>query len=749
MKHEIIDIKDISDSKEVYGQRPNPFFAGFIYSLTAILIAVFIYCGIGKIEIVARAQGIVRPNEDVSTVTNNVSGKLIRVNAEDGMAVQPGDVLFEIDTAEAQISLEDLLRQKAEYEEERGFVNRFIEGITDNENPFSSDSGSDEYRYYVLYENYALNTESSELSILYDMDKTKEVLKSSEDKINLLKTELAGLNDYRESVVGGKDCLSDGSLYKSSYLLYEADLKSLKEEYTAQKKKIEHDTTQQSNDFYRSFYESQIEGYKYLAESIEKGDSVFPVSYKGNCLLLYKDFVAQLDEYQRQESIAKNTYSYYKDGGGTGSADSSYLAYDKSMLEGYKLYKKSVEQGQDCFDSSKNSVFYRSLYAKYQAEYDTLSVAVNAAQTAYIPLSEDPLADPSDIATALETLDAAMVARDDYKAETLAEIDNAILKINETIAEKELSLNEDTIEFNKDKAKLDLESAEAAVDAYVNKMLTEYRQTILDFETKLAELDISDVSLQNKDEMMAALDASYAATKESHHYQTLSQIDSNIVSLKTELSAIESEFALYQLTDEMNRRSIAEDGEPLSVKIGTMEKLSSLLSDREILDDKIDEINTRILQTEEQMSQAVVRAEKAGIVNMVTPLVPGDVLPCGTNVMTIIPPSESEYKVQLYVSNSEIANIDVGDIVKYNIAALPYNQYGILDGYVTSISSDALVMDGQYSGYYQIECSIANTELTDKDGNTGTVGIGMELDAKIVTQEKTILRYLLEKIDLF
>ena len=60
-----------------------------------------------------------------------------------------------------------------------------------------------------------------------------------------------------------------------------------------------------------------------------------------------------------------------------------------------------------------------------------------------------------------------------------------------------------------------------------------------------------------------------------------------------------------------------------------------------------------------------------------------------------------------------------------------------------------VIQNGQYSGYYMVECSIANTVLTDKDGNSGSVVIGMQAEAKIVTQEKTIIRYLLEKINLF
>lgn len=55
----------------------------------------------------------------------------------------------------------------------------------------------------------------------------------------------------------------------------------------------------------------------------------------------------------------------------------------------------------------------------------------------------------------------------------------------------------------------------------------------------------------------------------------------------------------------------------------------------------------------------------------------------------------------------------------------------------------------QNSGYYLVEGSIPKKQLTDRDGNSGTVSVGMQLEAKIITQKKTIIRYLLEKINLF
>lgn len=72
-----------------------------------------------------------------------------------------------------------------------------------------------------------------------------------------------------------------------------------------------------------------------------------------------------------------------------------------------------------------------------------------------------------------------------------------------------------------------------------------------------------------------------------------------------------------------------------------------------------------------------------------------------------------------------------------------------VSGTVTSISADTMIREGEYSGYYLVECSLHELSVTDRSGNTGTVSAGMQVDARLITQEKTILRYLLEKIDIF
>ena len=233
---------------------------------------------------------------------------------------------------------------------------------------------------------------------------------------------------------------------------------------------------------------------------------------------------------------------------------------------------------------------------------------------------------------------------------------------------------------------------------------------LADYRIKLQELQFSIAASQDRDVLLSDLEISYDNAVEQKYHQTITQIDSSIQTLQSELISAQSNLKVYQIANSMYQSNVDENGVPVSISLATMEQISSLLTQQETLATKLNDLNTQIQQIEEKISQGSIVAEQGGIVSVITTLVKGDSIAAGTQVATIIPPSESEYKVQLYVSNSDIANISVGDEVKFSLSALPSNQYGMVSGKVTRISADALVQNGQFSGYYLVECSIANVE---------------------------------------
>lgn len=628
MKKVIQNLSEMSDSKEVYASRPNPFVAGFIYCIVLLVIAAVCYSFFGKIEVSARCTGIIRPNEEVSTVSGMIDGRVKSVEHADGDFVKKGDVILRIDTSQGEITLEDLRESKQRYEQEYRLTKKFLTGIQSGKNPFSSNRQSEEYPYYIKYRDFVLGLKSTKENVKYDEQKTTATIESLTKQRETTKENINALNAYRKSVKENTNYMADYPQYESRYLSYRAAMEKLDEDYKTQRKQIEAGTSEESSRQLVSYYSEQTGLYSKLIRSVKNEKSLFT---SGETLgtALYTDFENNLAEYHRSFETAKQTYDYYS--GVMGESDGE----------------------------------------KDEAEYN-------------------------------------------------------------------LAL-----------AKTKMDSAEAAIETFKDKTISEYEAILDDLEAKLSEAEVSHKGVRSKKELLEELSDGYEQSKKQQQYDTLSQIDSSLEAAKIELQGLQADLALNRITRNLYKNSKDEDGKPISVSSASVKQIDMLLDEADALEDQIKDVKYQIKTAKQQIKQGTILAARDGILNMPEELVNGDLLAAGDVVGTILPANESQLRVQLYVDNADIANIKPGDRIKYSVAALPSNRYGIVEGEVTTVSNDALSGNEGFAGYYLVEGSIGKDTLTDRNGNAASIEVGMQVTAKIVTQEKRILYYLLEKIDLF
>lgn len=161
-----------------------------------------------------------------------------------------------------------------------------------------------------------------------------------------------------------------------------------------------------------------------------------------------------------------------------------------------------------------------------------------------------------------------------------------------------------------------------------------------------------------------------------------------------------------------------------------------------------EELQTTLAGLEKNMKDMAVNAPISGTVNLVEELVEGNYLAAGTAVLTIIPQQENDYMVKAYIDNQDIAKISEDMAVKYKIAAYPSSEYGTLTGEVSFVSSDLKASGDNGSAYYMVETSIDDTNLLNEDGEKVQLKVGMLCETKIIVEQKSVLRCLLEKIKL-
>ena len=141
MKPIIMNINEMSDSREVYDSKPNPAFAIFIYTILGIIAVALIWTYFGRIDIVIKSDGILRPNSQVATVLNTYSGTLEKVFINDGSFVNEGDTLYIIEHDNLLAELDYYNEQLIDTDNTLNMLNKYKKSVEDGVNYFTEEIG--------------------------------------------------------------------------------------------------------------------------------------------------------------------------------------------------------------------------------------------------------------------------------------------------------------------------------------------------------------------------------------------------------------------------------------------------------------------------------------------------------------------------------------------------------------------------------------------------------------------------------
>ena len=117
-KEIILPMNEITDSVEMLHEKPNKGMPIFTWILVLLLAVALTWCCIGEIDYFIKASGIVRPGENVSTISSLMTGRVEALNISEGDYVKKGDLLFKINTTEPEQSLSAYAKEKQRIETE-------------------------------------------------------------------------------------------------------------------------------------------------------------------------------------------------------------------------------------------------------------------------------------------------------------------------------------------------------------------------------------------------------------------------------------------------------------------------------------------------------------------------------------------------------------------------------------------------------------------------------------------------------
>jgi multidrug resistance efflux pump len=162
MREKVIGFSELTDSREMLEAKPPAIMSLFIYLVLAIFVAAFLWMWFGKIEIVVKAGGVIRPVQNISVVRNIASGEIEELYFSSEDYVEMGDLLFSIDTGPLSVEKESFDRELSEVQLELSGYQMLQASITNGSKTISEEN----IRFYNKYLQYRFQKEQLKLSLM-------------------------------------------------------------------------------------------------------------------------------------------------------------------------------------------------------------------------------------------------------------------------------------------------------------------------------------------------------------------------------------------------------------------------------------------------------------------------------------------------------------------------------------------------------------------------------------------------------
>lgn len=173
--------------------------------------------------------------------------------------------------------------------------------------------------------------------------------------------------------------------------------------------------------------------------------------------------------------------------------------------------------------------------------------------------------------------------------------------------------------------------------------------------------------------------------------QQIAGYNDTILSLETNLTSAKLQLDAANGVDNKSKESVA-----------ILTEKGNIASEILNYEDKVKECETYLKSYDIQNDNCIIKADVSGYFYTSQDLKVGSFVREETAIGNIYPEAESKYYAEVYVENSDIAKIKVGQEVKFEIAAYPSSEYGYFVGNVENISKDISVDQNTGYAYYLV-----------------------------------------------
>lgn len=138
-----------------------------------------------------------------------------------------------------------------------------------------------------------------------------------------------------------------------------------------------------------------------------------------------------------------------------------------------------------------------------------------------------------------------------------------------------------------------------------------------------------------------------------------------------------------------------------------------------------------------------IKAPVSGNIQQIVGKYEGSYIQTGESLGIISP--DSSILVECYVSPQDIGLLKTEMPVRFQIDAFNYNEWGLVNGKITDIAKDFLVINEQ--PVFKVRCLLEKQEVSLPTGYKATLKKGMSLRARFVITKRSLFQLLYDKVD--
>jgi hemolysin D len=209
------------------------------------------------------------------------------------------------------------------------------------------------------------------------------------------------------------------------------------------------------------------------------------------------------------------------------------------------------------------------------------------------------------------------------------------------------------------------------------------------------------------------------------------------------LDTLNKEGATAELQYLSQRNKVQEvQGKLEETRVDRLRQQAILQQNVRELDSELADLRSKLTELNVNIRYQVIRSPEAGVVFELKPKSRGFVAQTSEPVMKVVPFDKLEARVE--VPSREIGFVTVGKPADISIDSFPSTDFGVLQGTVRRIGSDALPPD-QMNNFYRfpVDIQLNSQQLKLKSGKVLPLQVGMSLTANVKLRKVTYLQLLL------